>query len=150
MKKKMIFKLVGVVSLLSLFLTGCTVKMAVLNPQGPVAREQYRLIMWSVILIGLIVAVVFILFIYMLVRFGRKNHKHYDPNDDGNVKLEIIWTVIPIIIVILLSIPTVKVLWDLDKPPKAEAASIKPLKIEVTSVQWKNGCSVIRIKRLKR
>ncbi|WKB35706.1 cytochrome c oxidase subunit II transmembrane domain-containing protein [Terrilactibacillus sp. S3-3] len=135
--KKMIFKLVGALSLLLMFLTGCTNKIAVLNPQGPVAREEYRLIIWSTILVGLILAVVIILFIYMLVRFGRKNHNHYEPENDGNTKLEITWTVIPIIIVILLAVPTVRVLWNLENPPKAEAASVKPLTIEVTSVQWK-------------
>ncbi|WKB35710.1 cytochrome c oxidase subunit II [Terrilactibacillus sp. S3-3] len=137
--KTFALKLVGAFSLLLMFLTGCTNKKVVLDPQGPVAREEYHLMVWTMILVGLILAVVIILFIYFLVRFGKKNHNNYEPDNAGSTKLEVIWTVIPIIIVILLSVPTVKVLLDLDNPPKAEAAStqVKPLTIEVTSVQWK-------------
>lgn len=136
--KKMTFKLVGAFSLLLMFLSGCS-KIAVLNPQGPVARQQYHLIVWSMILLALIFATVLIIFVYVLVRYGRKNSKGHNPENHGNAKLEIVWTVIPIIIVTLLAIPTVKTLFDLDKMPKAAASSsqMKPITIEVTSAQWK-------------
>ncbi|MFD2616352.1 cytochrome aa3 quinol oxidase subunit II [Terrilactibacillus laevilacticus] len=138
--KKLAMKLIGACSLLLLFLTGCTNKIAVLNPQGPIARQQYHLIIWSVILTAFIFAVVLIIFIYVLVKFGRKNnHAGYDPNNHGNTKLEITWTLIPVIICILLAVPTVKTLFALDGPPKpAEGMSKKEaITINVTSADWK-------------
>ncbi|MET1248549.1 cytochrome aa3 quinol oxidase subunit II [Sporolactobacillus sp. STCC-11] len=131
------FLLIGVVSML----TGCSDKIAVLNPQGPVARSQYHLIIWSLIMMSLVLAIVLILFVYVLARFGRKKGDGYDPNDTGNRKLEIIWMIVPVVICVLLAVPTVKTLFELNHPPKATAASSaiagKTLTIDVTSVQWK-------------
>lgn len=127
---------------LIVLLTGCSDNIAVLNPQGPVAREQYHLIVWSLIMMSLVLAIVLIIFIYVLVRFGRKNNKDFDPNNTGNRKLEIIWLIVPVVICILLAVPTVRTLFALDEPPKATAkapASLnsRALTIDVTSVQWK-------------
>ncbi|NEU36618.1 cytochrome ubiquinol oxidase subunit II, partial [bacterium LRH843] len=45
--KKGFWKLAGLFSALSVFfLSGCS-ELAVLNPQGPVAKEQADLIVWS-------------------------------------------------------------------------------------------------------
>lgn len=122
-------------------IAGCSDKIAVLNPQGPVARSQYHLIIWSLIMMSLVLAIVLILFVYVLARFGRKNSKGFDPNDTGNRKLEIIWMIVPVVICVLLAVPTVKTLFALSHPPKATAAPAqtagKTLTIDVTSVQWK-------------
>nr|WP_283163322.1 cytochrome aa3 quinol oxidase subunit II [Sporolactobacillus mangiferae] len=122
-------------------LAGCSDKIAVLNPQGPVARSQYHLIIWSLIMMSIVLAIVLILFIYVLARFGRKNSGGYDPKDTGNRKLEIVWMIVPVIICILLAVPTVKTLFELNHPPKATAVAAKSaektLTIDVTSVQWK-------------
>lgn len=122
-------------------LTGCSEKIAVLNPQGPVARSQYHLIIWSLIMMSLVLAVVLIIFVYVLARYGRKNSDGFDPNDTGNRRLEIVWMVIPVLICVLLAVPTVKTLFSLNQPPKATAAQAqtagKSLTIDVTSVQWK-------------
>ncbi|RYM02884.1 cytochrome aa3 quinol oxidase subunit II [Sporolactobacillus sp. THM7-7] len=141
MKKSFKIKLLGALALLLFALTGCS-NVAVLNPQGPVARDQYHLIVWSLIMMSLILAVVLIIFIYVLVRFGRKNSKAHDPNDTGNLKLEMVWILIPVLICIALAVPTIKVLWGLENPPEAAAKapdslSGKTLTIDVTSVQWK-------------
>lgn len=123
-------------------LTGCSDKIVVMNPQGPVARSQYHLIVWSLIMMSLVLAIVLIIFIYVLVRFGRRKNKGYDPNDTGNRKLEVIWLIVPVLICILLAVPTVKTIYALDQAPKATAAAPsavhgKTLTIDVTSVQWK-------------
>ncbi|MCV5526657.1 cytochrome aa3 quinol oxidase subunit II, partial [Escherichia coli] len=83
---------------------------AVLNPQGPVAKAQYDLIVWSFLLMSLIIAIVFILFTVILIRYREKpeNMDYEPPEQHGNTLLEIIWTLVPVIIVIALSIPTVK------------------------------------------
>lgn len=120
-----------------LFLAGCN-KMAVLDPKGPVAALQKDLILLSVYFMLAIVAVVFILFAFMLVKYReRPGNEGYDPPEmEGNKFLEIVWTVIPILIVTALSFPTVKAIYALEGPHK-ETAHLEPLVIHATSVDWK-------------
>lgn len=137
--KKLSFKLFGVFALLLIFLSGCSNQITVLNPQGPVARQEYFLIIWTFAIMALVVLVVFVIFAYVLIRYGRKNSTGYDPNNEGNVKLEIIWTVIPVILIVLMIVPTVTTLFNLDKPPVAvgKTSNKKPITIVATSVDWK-------------
>ncbi|WP_100486736.1 cytochrome aa3 quinol oxidase subunit II [Sporolactobacillus pectinivorans] len=143
MKKTFKMKRAALLLPLLALLAGCSDKIVVLNPQGPVAREQYHLIVWSLIMMSLVLAIVLIIFIYVLVRFGRKRNAGYDPNDTGNRKLEVVWLIVPVLICILLAVPTVRTLFALNQPPKATAAApaalngSKTLTIDVTSVQWK-------------
>ncbi|OUN00081.1 MAG: cytochrome c oxidase subunit II [Paenibacillaceae bacterium ZCTH02-B3] len=82
--------------------------LSVLNPQGPVAQRQFDVLMVSVGIMTLVVVVVFALLIYVLVRFRRRRGDNSIPEQvEGNHKLEIIWTVIPIILLIILAVPTV-------------------------------------------
>lgn len=135
------FRKVGKVllpALIPLFiLTGCGQQIQVLHPAGPVARQEYNLILWSFGLMFLVVLVVFILFAYVMVKFrARPENEGYQPPDvHGNRKLETIWTVIPILVVIALAIPTVATTYRLQTPPKNVSKS--PLVINVTSVDWK-------------
>lgn len=135
-------KLLAALMPLALLLGGCQNNTSVMNPQGPVAREQFHLIVWSLIMMSVVLAIVLIIFIYVLVRFGRKNSKGYDPSDTGNKKLEIVWLLVPVIICVLLLVPAVKTLFVLDHSPKATATAPqavhgKSLTIDVTSAQWK-------------
>lgn len=137
--KKAFWKLASLLPLsLLLFLGGCDKKLAVLNPQGPVAKAQYDLIVWSFLLMSLIIAIVFILFTVILIRYREKseNMDYEPPEQHGNTLLEIIWTLVPVIIVIALSIPTVKATYASEEVPK-ESKHIKPVEIYVTSANWK-------------
>ncbi|UOQ95352.1 cytochrome aa3 quinol oxidase subunit II [Halobacillus shinanisalinarum] len=123
---------------LVLLLSGCG-QITVLDPKGPVAESQKELIIYSIVFMLVIVLVVFALFTYMVVRFrdrpGRGN-KDYNPNIHGNTPIEIVWTVIPIIIVTALSVPTVQTLYELEKPPESTNDE-EPLVIYATSADWK-------------
>ncbi|WEG13034.1 cytochrome aa3 quinol oxidase subunit II [Pullulanibacillus sp. KACC 23026] len=121
--------------LLSLFfLTGCDIP--VLQPKGPVGRQEYHLILWSFGLMSVVVLIVFILFAVMIIKYraNRKDTTNYDPENHGSAKLEVLWTIIPIIIVILMAVPTVTSEYNLQKSP---TPSVKPLTVEATSIQWK-------------
>lgn len=136
--KKKFWKLASLLPLSSLlFLGGCE-QLAVLNPQGPVAKEQYDLIMWSIILLSSIIVIVFALFTIVLIRYREKpeNMDYEPPDQHGNTLLEVIWTLFPVLIVIALSIPTVKATYAAEKPPK-ESAHLEPVEIYVTSANWK-------------
>ncbi|PWI58866.1 cytochrome aa3 quinol oxidase subunit II [Sulfoacidibacillus thermotolerans] len=119
-----------------LLLSGCGSQIAVLHPEGPVARQEYNLIIWSFILMAFVGLAVFILFAYMLIKYRARPgvEKYYDPNLEGNRKLEVVWTVIPLLIVIALAIPTVKTTYALTQPP---VQAHDPMEIDVTSAAWK-------------
>lgn len=110
--------------------------MPVLQPKGPVAETQFHLIIFSFIMMTIIILVVFILFGIVIFKFraNRKNDDDYDPDMEGSRKLEFFWTLIPIVIVIILAIPTVITTYDLEKNPSPDK---KPITIEVTAAQWK-------------
>ena len=117
--KKGFWKLVGLLSALSLvFLSGCS-KLAVLNPQGPVAKAQSDLIIWSLVLFIVVVYRICI-FMFSSCRYREKpeNMDYEPPDQHGNTILEIIWTIIPVIIVIALSIPTVKATYASEEVPQ--------------------------------
>ena len=65
-----------------------------------------------------IVAVVLTMFAIFIFKYS------YNKNETGkmhhNSLIETIWFVVPIIIVIALSIPTVKTLYDYEKPPESK------------------------------
>lgn len=135
--KQKVWKWVSLLPLsLLLLLSGCSENMLVLQPKGPVAKTQYDLIVWSVGFMLFIIVVVFVLFAVVLIRYREKPERadYEPPEEEGNTLLEIVWTVIPIIIVTALAIPTVKATFALEKPVKKE---VKPLTIQVTAANWK-------------
>ncbi|WP_090831990.1 MULTISPECIES: cytochrome aa3 quinol oxidase subunit II [unclassified Bacillus (in: firmicutes)] len=121
-----------------LFLSGCETNMVVFEPQGPAARAILDLINWSLIWMLLIVVFVFGLFGYIVWKYReRKDNLDYEPPEEhGSTLLEIIWTGIPILIVIALTIPTVKTLYSLEEVPKGYEDK-EPITINVTSADWK-------------
>jgi cytochrome c oxidase subunit 2 len=98
------------IMVLALVLTGCgDPKLSALLPRGPVGEEQLSLIYLSSAIMVLVFVVVMVIFTYVLVRF-----RHRPGQDDeipeqveGNHKLEITWTVIPILLLLVLAVPTV-------------------------------------------
>lgn len=131
-----------IASLLSILflsiLSGCDTDIVVFNPQGPVAREILGLINWSILLMLIVIVVVFSLFAYIVIKYReRPENKDEEPVEDhGNTVLEVIWTVIPIIIVIALTIPTIKTTYNLEEVPDGYQ-DVKPITINVTSADWK-------------
>ncbi|MFY4776085.1 cytochrome aa3 quinol oxidase subunit II [Metabacillus sp. RGM 3146] len=125
-------------AIISVFLMGGCSQMAVLDPKGPVAAQQKDLILLSIVFMLLIIVVVFVLFSIIVIKFReRKDNLGQEPPEiEGSKFLEIIWTIIPIIIVIALSIPTVRTIYSLEEPP-ADSKDKKPLVVYATSVDWK-------------
>jgi len=119
-------------------LGGCS-DISVLDPKGPVADQQKDLILLSIGFMLFIVGVVFVLFTIILVKYRDRKGKdsgNYKPEMHGNTFLEVVWTVIPILIVIALSVPTVQTIYSLEKAPEATKDK-EPLVVYATSVDWK-------------
>ncbi|MFD2444253.1 cytochrome aa3 quinol oxidase subunit II [Bacillus sp. CGMCC 1.16607] len=134
--KGMIASLVGIFSLV--LLSGCETNMVVFEPQGPAARSIMDLINWSLIWMLLVVVVVFVMFGFIVWKYREKpENKDYEPPEEhGSIVLEIIWTAIPILILIALTIPTVKTLYALEEVPKGYEKK-EPITINVTAADWK-------------
>jgi cytochrome c oxidase subunit 2 len=105
-----------------------------LNPAGPEARkidDLWWLVFW-------IAAVIFVLvegaLIYAVVRFRRRK----DSDDEvrqvhGNTRLEILWTIIPVVILAVIAVPTLRTIFDLrGEPDPSENA----LEVNVIGHQW--------------
>ncbi|MFD2115701.1 cytochrome c oxidase subunit II [Paenibacillus yanchengensis] len=90
--------------------------LSALNPQGPVAQQQYDLMKLSILIMGIVIAVVFLLTLFVIIRFRRRPGDNTIPKQiEGNHKLEIVWTVIPVIMLVILAVPTLQSVFALGK-----------------------------------
>jgi cytochrome c oxidase subunit 2 len=89
-------------------LAGCSLEAGPLNPKGPVGEGQLELIKLSLFIMIFVLIVVFAIFFYVLFRFRqRKGQNHIPEQVEGSHKLELIWTVIPLLLLFILAVPTV-------------------------------------------
>jgi len=124
----------GLLAAAGILLTGCQeqLPLSLLDPQGPVARMQSGLLQLSLYVaigIGLFVSIALL---YVVFRFrARGDLSHVPKQIQGNTALEIIWTLIPVIILAFVAVPTVRAAFATDKPP-AEAKEV----IRAIGHQW--------------
>ena len=100
-----------------------------LEPAGDVARQQYDLFL----IVFWIAAVVFVVvegaLVFISIRYRRKRGEEAE-QIHGNTRLEVIWTVIPALILAGLAFPTVSTIFSLARtPPNA-------LQVTVIGHQW--------------
>lgn len=103
-------KWIGLITVLMVFLSGCGENhLSTLRPAGEVGQEQFNLMILSIIIMLLVVVVVTVLFTIAVAKNRRsKRGEDFEPKDVAtNHTLEIIWTTIPIILLIILTVPTV-------------------------------------------
>jgi len=126
------------VMLMAFVLAGCGEQYIVLDPKGPIGETQKDLIILTVILCAIILVPVLIMTAVIAWRYrdrpGRK--AKYAPNWDHNSKLEFTWWSIPIVVIAILGVITVKYTFDLEPSKPIESAK-EPVTIEVTSMDWK-------------
>jgi cytochrome c oxidase subunit 2 len=129
--KRLLPLLTGLVLLLS----ACGRKdLSTLNPQGPVAEKQYELMKLSIGIMALVVVIVFAICIYVLIRFRRRVGDNTIPKQvEGNHKLEIIWTVIPLVLLLILGVPTIKDVFGLAKDYSKDKDAVH---VKVTAHQY--------------
>ncbi|GIP38544.1 quinol oxidase subunit 2 [Paenibacillus sp. J31TS4] len=95
--------------------------------------------MYSIYFMLAILIIVYILFAYIVSKYRDRNNfnaKDYQPDMHGSTKLEIVWTIIPLVIVIALSIPNAKALYALKEPPQS-TMNKEPIIIHATAADWK-------------
>ncbi|QTD41915.1 cytochrome aa3 quinol oxidase subunit II [Sporosarcina sp. Te-1] len=130
--------LISVFFTLSLILSGCDNSLLVFDPKGPQAKTLSDTIIFSIVMMAGILLVVYILYTFMLVKYrASKTDENYEPpHEEGSKWLEITWTIIPIIIVIVLSVVTVRTTSEVENKPVAYANE-EPLVIYASSSNWK-------------
>ena len=119
-----------------LMLAGCD--WVVFDTNGPVAKTQSNAILFSIAMMAAVVITVYVLFIVILYKYrASKAPKDYEPpHMEGSKALEITWTIIPIIIVAILAVVTVKTTYEVESKPKGYEDQ-EPLVIYASSSNWK-------------
>ena len=100
-------RLLSLFAVLTLFLSACgQPHLSTLQPAGEVAQTQFDIMVLSTSIMVGVIAIVALIFVIVLVKFRRKDDK-IPKQVEGNHKLEIIWTVIPILLILVLAVPVV-------------------------------------------
>ena len=114
------------------FISACieNAPMDSLSPEGPYARtidDLFWLTFWIAVVIFIIVQGALII----AVIFFRDKEGMPDPKQiQGNHKLELLWTIIPVLILGAIAFPTVRTIFDLAKEPEGA------LNVELVGHQW--------------
>lgn len=104
------------------------------SPAFSEARSIGSLFNFILVVVVVIFVLVEGLLVYSLVRFRRQPGEEGDgPPVHGNTPLEITWTVIPALIVLVIGIYSFKVLQDLEASPQSLQ---EPLVVKVIARQW--------------
>lgn len=111
--------------------------LPVLMPKGTVGEKERNLLIFTTLLGLLVVIPVFIMLFYVAFKYREGNTKaKYNPEWDKSKIIESIWWGIPCVIILLLSVITYFSSHELD-PFKALKSEVKPVRIQVVSLQWK-------------
>ena len=133
MKWAFLILIAGVIAMLA----GCEPVM-VLDPKGPQAETISNVIWISIATMAIVVIAVFGLLIYVLVKYraSKLDADYEPPHIEGNPIVEWIIVGIPVIIIIFLSIVTVKSTYEVEATPKGYEDQ-KPLVVYASSSDWK-------------
>jgi cytochrome c oxidase subunit 2 len=72
-----------------------------------------------------------LLLVYVMIRYRRRPGGAEPEHVHGNTKLELTWTVLPAVVLVIIAVPTVKSIWRFQSGAPANA-----LQIDVIGHQW--------------
>ena len=103
---------------LALLLAACSGEQSMLDPAGYFAERPdslFRTVMWIALFVFVFVQG---LILFTVVRYRRKDGDDAVPEQvHGNTRLEIVWTVIPALILSAIAVPTVQQVFELSAEP---------------------------------
>ncbi len=111
-----------------------------INLQPPVtalAEELYHLHMWMLVLCTVIFLGVFGVMFYSIFAH-RKSKGHKAANFHESTTVEIIWTIVPFIIVVLMALPATRTVVAMKDTSNADVT------VKVTGYQWKWGYDYVK------
>lgn len=106
---------------------------SIMQPAGEIARDQLDLFMWTYWLSWPVMIGVFGVLFYVLFRYRRRKNDAMPVQSHGNPALEVILTIIPVIIIILVAVPTVRSIFRTQTYVEATDADVV---VNVTGYQW--------------
>ena len=98
-------------------------------PASPVAEVVHNFNNELLVIITVITAFVLALLLYVIVRFNEKRNPT-PSRTSHNGLLEVIWTVVPVLILVAVAIPSFRLLYFADRTPNAE------MTIKAIGHQW--------------
>jgi cytochrome c oxidase subunit II len=119
------------------FTASVAAEIGVPTPDAIGMREAVTPVMESVIefhtlvmyIISVIVVLVMALLLFVIIRFNRRSNPTPSKNSH-NTLIEIIWTAVPVLILVVIAIPSFRLLYMQDVVPEAD------LTIKATGYQW--------------
>ncbi|EFH87296.1 cytochrome c oxidase, subunit II [Ktedonobacter racemifer DSM 44963] len=126
--------LVAGLALTSILLTACGENSpSILDPAGPIARSESN-VFWIILIIA---AIVFVgvegVLIYSTFRFRERPDSPTPPQIHGNTTVELIWTIIPAVVLLAVLSVTIKGIFDVATPP---ANSTNTVEVTAYGHQW--------------
>ena len=97
-----------ITSLTVLALAGCQSTQNILNPFSPAAEStawMFYLVFWIAVIIFILVEA---LLVFFVLRYQRRAENEHPEQYHGNTKLEITWTVIPALILVVVFVFTIR------------------------------------------
>lgn len=107
--------------------------LSTLHTAGEVAHDQLNIMILSVVIMSSVVFVVFVVLLLILIKFRRKDDDKIPEQIEGNKRLEILWTLIPTVLIIVLAVPTIYFTYKFAQTPKPNSDA---LVIEVRGNQY--------------
>lgn len=116
-------------------LSGCGPQYVLLHPAGRVGRSELHLMLLAAITMGVVIVFVFVLQAIAAIAFRDTERRRapYTPEWHGSRRLEVLWFVIPTLMLTVIAVPTVRQTYALARLPQKQ----DPLVIDVTSLTWK-------------
>jgi cytochrome c oxidase subunit II len=74
--------------------------------------------------------------LWVLWRFRARPGHELPEQTHGNTTLEIGWTIAPAVILVVMAVPTIRTIFELESPPTVLANGLPPLVVEVVGKQW--------------
>jgi cytochrome c oxidase subunit II len=127
--------LAAAVLLSPLLLTACGENSpSILNTSGPVAAHESD-VFWAILVIATIVFVgVEGMLVWSIFRFRERPGMPSPHQNHGNLKLEMIWTIVPMLILFVVLFYTIRGLFQV--APEAEPISSNTVTVEAIGHQW--------------
>ncbi|MEG0437826.1 MAG: cytochrome c oxidase subunit II [Solibacillus sp.] len=103
------WRLFSLLTVMTVFLSACGEDyISTLRPAGAVGKEQLNLLLLTSIIMFAVVIVVSVIYLVAFFKFRRSKtgENHMPKQVEGSHTLEVIWTVIPIILLLIITVPT--------------------------------------------
>ena len=110
------WRFVALLATMTVFLAACGEDyLSTLTPAGKVGEEQFNLLLLSTAIMALVIIVVCAIYLISFFKFRRSvvGEDVIPKQVEGSHTLEVIWTVIPIILLLILAVPTVTATYKL-------------------------------------